>query len=90
VTHIAQATTNVILERVTVTEILIAKLVLSVVKEAALKTSLVLLDTRNSKAKEERWETKIKMETLTIAMILNTTKKPLNLIQIGSILPQLK
>lgn len=85
----APKTINVMLEKETVIPTMIAKPVLSVVKET-LKMILFqdLLVLRNTKEKEE--STSMLTSMVTTAMIQTSIKKPLRQIQTGSMILQFK
>lgn len=71
------------LVRVTVIEILIARQASNVVKETTSSNYLVLLDSRNSKAKKEAKMVQTNMEMATTAIIQTSIKKLPNVIQTG-------
>jgi len=73
----------VTLVRVTVIEILIARQASNVVKETTSSNYLVLLDSRNSKAKKEAKMVQTNMEMATTAIIQTSIKKLPNVIQTG-------
>ena len=85
-----QKENHVILEKVTVTEILTANLVSNVVREIASSNFQDYLDLRNMKGRMNGKMGLIKMATATIATILISTKKLPNATQIGLIQLQFK
>jgi hypothetical protein len=80
---LAPKANHVILVRVTVIEILIARQASNVDKETTLSNYLDLLDSRNSKAKKEAKMVQTNMEMATTAITQTSTRKLPNVIQTG-------